>query len=311
MDGPMLSLVVFLALGSAIAAVAMLARDLAAIFSPSGTSGGAEPVRLHRIKRPTVDTEPVGLTGRFDQWFLHLIREIGWGWTPMTGLLMLCLGGLIAGGALFLTTDNLAATALGAMIGMAAALAAMAVVRSRRLKRMQKQLPGVLDVLARSLRAGNSLDEAIALVGEEGPKPVAAEFQYCSRQMSLGLGLPAVMRSLAERLRLIDIKLLAMSLSIHRETGGNVAIVLEQLAAMIRDRLSYHRQLRATTSAGRFSAMLVGAIGPFLFVYLFVFHTHYIQVMLSSPLGQVLLLSAAVLEIIGLMWTARLMKPVY
>ena len=67
----------------------------------------------------------------------------------------------------------------------------------------------------------------------------------------------------------------------------------------------------AVTSAGRFSALLVGALGPCLFVYLFLFHTHYIRVMLESPLGQVLLLGAAVLEVIGLMWTARLMKPVY
>jgi len=219
--------------------------------------------------------------------------------------------GCIVGGALFVLTENPAATGIGALIGMAGVLAVLAVIRRRRLRLMQKQLPGVLDVMSRSLRAGNSLDQAIALVGEEGPKPIAAEFRYCSRQLSLGLGLPAVMRSLAERLQLVDIKLLAMSLTIHRDTGGNVAVVMERLAAMIRDRLSYHRQLKAVTSAGRFSAMLVGAIGPILFVYLFIFHTHYIRVMLESPLGQALLLSAAVLEIIGLMWTARLMKPVY
>lgn len=314
MDGPLISVIIFLALASGVAAIGMFARDVLAMFRPaSGTSQTlpAGSIRLRRIQRTAVQSAPNGPVARFDQWFTQLIRETGWSWTPFTGVLLLSLGGLVVGGGLFLATENTAAAGLGGLLGMALALGGLGVIRMRRLRLMQKQLPGVLDVLARSLRAGNSLDEAIEVVGEEAPRPIADEFRYCSRQLALGLGLPAAMRSLTDRLRLVDVKLLAMSLSIHRDTGGNVALVLERLASMIRDRSSYHRQLRAVTSAGRFSALLVGAIGPILFLYLFTFQTHYIRVMLESPLGQVLLLTAAVLEVIGLAWTARLMRPVY
>ena len=127
----------------------------------------------------------------------------------------------------------------------------------------------------------------------------------------MGLGVTAVMRSLVERVSLLDMRIFTAALGVHRETGGNIAKMLERLAAVIRDRLAYRRQLRAVTGAGRLSAMLIGMIGPALFVYLFFFHPEYIRAMLQSSLGQTLLCVSVVLEIVGLVWTMRLLKPLY
>ena len=176
---------------------------------------------------------------------------------------------------------------------------------------LQKQFPAALEFLARSVRAGHSLDEAIALAGSEGPQPLAAEFAYCSRQLAMGLGMPATVRSLADRIRLVDVKIFAALLGVHRESGGNVAEVLERLALSIRERMSYRRQLRATTSAGRMSAIFVAALAPILFIYMFFFHAEYAHAMLETPLGQTFLLTAVVLQVIGMIWTARLTKPMY
>ena len=119
------------------------------------------------------------------------------------------------------------------------------------------------------------------------------------------------MRSLVQRVRLVDVRIFTTTLSVHRQTGGNVAQVLERLATVIRDRLNSRRQLKATTGTGRLSAMLIATIGPLLFVYLMIFHPEYSRVMLETTLGQTMLIAAAALELIGVLWTIRLLRPTY
>jgi tight adherence protein B len=166
-------------------------------------------------------------------------------------------------------------------------------------------------MLARSLRAGRSIDEAVQMAGTQLPEPLAKEFRFCGNQLALGLSLPAVMRSLVDRVRLFDVRIFTTTLSVHRQTGGNLARVLERLAAVVRDRLCYRRQLRSITGAGRFSAGLIAVIGPLLFLFMFFFQPEYVGAMIESPLGQTMLIAAFVLEAVGLVWTARLLKPTY
>ncbi len=312
MDIQVLALVLFLGLATGIATVGMFARDMAGALSGGRSGGaGAPPVRLRRLKRREAGAASTGLADRFDRWFAQLVQETGWGWTPMAGALLVGLGALLAGGAAFLWSEHLVAAGAGGLLGAALVMLVLIVRRVRHIRLLQNQFPGALDFIARSVRAGHSLDEAIALAGSEGPQPLAAEFDYCARQLAMGLGVPAAVRSLAERVRLIDVKIFAALLGIHRETGGNVAEVLEGLAFSIRERMSYRRQLRAITSAGRMSAFFVAGLGPILFVYMYFFHTEYVRAMIESPLGQTFLVSAAVLQVIGLAWTARLLKPMY
>lgn len=308
MDSQVLALLIFLGLATGIAAVGMLARDMVAVLS-GGRSGG-QTVRLRRVPRFDAGA-PAGLTGRFDRWFTRLVQETGWGWTPMTAALLVGMGALLAGGAIFLWAEHPVAASAGGFIGAMLVMAVLVVRRIRHIRLLQQQLPTALEFIARSVRAGHSLDEALELAGSEGPQPLAAEFAYCSRQLAMGLGVPAAVRSLADRVRLVDVKIFATLLGIHREAGGNVAEVLERLALSIRERMSYRRQLRAITSAGRLSAFFVASLGPILFAYMYFFHTDYILTMLESSLGQTFLLAAAVLEIVGLAWTLRLMKPMY
>lgn len=312
MGGQVIALILFLGLATAVAAVGMFARDLALILAGARSgAGAAQPVRLRRLNRLAPSNAAGGVLTRFDRWFARLVEETGWNWTPLTGALLVGLSCLTLSGAMFLWTENQAAAGLGGLIGGLVALVVLVVRRTRHINLLQRQFPGVLEFLARNLRAGHSLDEAIELVAQEGPKPLAAEFRLCSRQLAMGLGVPGAVRLLADRVRLVDMKIFATLLSIHRGAGGNVAEVLERFAYSIRERMSYRRQLRAVTSAGRMSAFFVAGLGPILFVYMYLFHTEYIQQMLASPFGQTLLLAAVVLEVIGIVWTLRLMKPVY
>ncbi|MDY0168233.1 MAG: type II secretion system F family protein [Thermoguttaceae bacterium] len=309
METQIIALLIFLGLATGVAAVGMFARDVA--LSVAAGVVGPRPIRLRRMPRPDTNDAPQGFAGRFDGWFAQLVQETGWGWTPMTGALLVGLSALLAGGAAFIWTDHPVAASAAGVIAAGLTIVVLTVRRVRHIGLLQKQFPPALEFIARSVRAGHSLDEAIAMAGQEGPKPLAAEFAFCARQIEMGLGVPAAVRSLAERVRLVDVRIFAALLGIHREAGGNVAGVLEQLALSIRDRMSYRRQLRAITSAGRLSAFFVAALAPIIFVYMYFFHSEYAHTLIESSMGQMFLAAAVVLQIIGLTWTARLMKPMY
>jgi tight adherence protein B len=311
---PIIALIIFLAAGSALATLGFLIRDLLSSRRRSTAAGPAArsgPVRLRRLPRRSGDSSKGGPLKSFDRWFERLVRETGLGMTAVEAMLLLVLCGTALAAAMFVWNEQPLTATIGMLLGMAAALVYLVVRRMRHVKLLQEQLPTALDMLARGLRAGQSLDEALELVGQRSPQPLAKEFRFCAHQLAMGLSMPAVMRSLVDRVRLFDVRIFTTTLAVHRQTGGNVAKVLERLASVIRDRLNYRRQLRATTGAGRLSAILIAMIGPLLFVYLFWFHPQYLHAMLDSSLGRTMLMVAILLEVTGLVWTARLLKPTY
>ena len=307
MNASVLGLLIFAALATGCAAVALALWDL--LLARRGRRE-APPLRLHFRPR-AAENRPAGAVGAFDRWFLRLVRETGMSLSPTEAVLVLVLCGSVVGSAIFVFSEHPVAAVLGVLLGMGAALSYLAARRSRHVRKLQDQLPAALDMLARSMRAGLSVDESVEMAGHQLPEPLAREFRHSANQLSLGLSIPAVMRSLVDRVRLFDVRIFTTTLTVHRQTGGNLAHVLERLAAVVRDRLDYRRQLRSTTSAGRFSTLLIAAIGPLLFVYMFFFQPDYVRAMLESPVGQSMLVMAFVLEAIGLIWTARLLKPMY
>jgi tight adherence protein B len=308
-----IALILFVAAASTLAAVGFLIRDLSSRrrSDPAGPAANSGPARLRRLPRRSSDPSNGGPLQSFDLWFERLVRETGLEMTPAEAVLLLIFCGTVLGAGMFLWSEQPLTATIGMVLGMGTALTYLIVRRMRHVGLLQEQLPPALDMLARSLRAGQSLDEALELVGQRSPQPLAKEFSFCAHQLAMGLSMPVVMRSLVDRVRLFDVRIFTTTLAVHRQTGGNVAEVLERLASVIRDRLSYRRQLRATTGAGRFSAILIAMIGPLLFVYLFWFHPHYVHAMLDSSLGRTMLMIAVVLEVAGLIWTARLLKPTY
>ena len=309
MNASVLGLLIFAALATGCAAVALAFKDL--LLARRGRRESLPPPsRLHRRPRDA-EHRPAGAVGAFDRWFLRLVRETGMSLSPTEAVLVLILCGSVVGGAIFIFSEHPVAAVLGVLLGMGAALSCLAARRARHIRKLQDQLPTALDMLARSMRAGLSVDESVEMAGQQLPEPLAQEFRHSANQLALGLSLPAVMRSLVDRVRLFDVRIFTTTLTVHRQTGGNLAQVLERLAAVVRDRLDYRRQLRSTTSAGRFSTLLIAAIGPLLFVYMFFFQPDYVKAMLESPVGQSMLVAAFVLESIGLIWTARLLKPMY
>ena len=127
----------------------------------------------------------------------------------------------------------------------------------------------------------------------------------------MGLPLQTCMRGLAQRLDLMDVRIFANAVAVHRDAGGSLPTVLERLAEMIRDRQSCHRQLRIVTGAGRMSALLITALGPILFVYMFVFQPEYGHKLVDDPMGRWMLVGAVVAQVTGIVWVLRLLKNDY
>ena len=301
------ALVSFAGLASLVAAVGLLLRDL---FTPRANKAESAS-GLGRLPLARLDTSGESLTGRMDHAFNRLVIESGLECSPMAAFLAIVCLGLLCGAGPLLSYDDPLLAAVAMISGMAVAYLALAIRRGRRMRLIRNQLPDVLDLLARAVRAGESLDQAIELVGDKSAEPLAKEFRRCARHLSMGLSLPAAMRALVHRVQIVEMRIFATTVSVHRQSGGNLALTLERMPAVIRDRLVYRRQLRATTAAGRFSALLVASIGPLLFAWMFLIQPQYVENMLVEPLGQTLLMAAVVLEILGLVWVFRMLRTEY
>ncbi len=307
MSPSLLALLVFLALAAAVLAVGRAVSELRA---PRVAPEPAQP-RLRRLRLPEEDIETTGPAGALDRWFIPLVHGAAPDWSPLAIAVLLLLWGLLCGAVLFFFDERLVPAIVAGVVGMVLPLAYLMYRRSQRRTQMQEQLPPALETLARAMRAGHTLESAMQLLGQQTVGPLAQEFAACSRQLDMGLGLPAVMRSLVRRVDLYDVRVLAAALNVHRQVGGNVVELLERLAQVVRERLNYRRQVRATTAAGRMSAGLIAIVGPAVFVYFFFFQPQYAGRMLGSSLGQMFLVLAVVLEVVGLVWISRLLKPVY
>jgi len=176
------------------------------------------------------------------------------------------------------------------------------------MRAIREQLPYVLDMLARATRAGQSVEQAIALVGHEAGGVLGTEFRKCEQQLEMGRAFDKVLKSLSARVRMVEIRIFTTTLIVQRQTGGHLSDTLERMGSVIRDRLTAQRQLRASTGAGRMSTLIVAAVSPLAYVFVYFFRRSHLDLLFDDPVGRLLLLAALVLEIVGLIWVFALLK---
>ena len=165
-DLSLVALFAFAAITFVVAGVGMLVRDLVA----GGSRGNS--ALLRRLPLARDQREPRGITGRIDAELEQLVAESGIATSAMAAGLLLVASGLLVGGALWVWSQDLLSTAAGGMIGMALPLPVLIFYRRRRMRIVCEQFPDLLDLLARAVRAGESLDQAIDLAGKKGPRAV-------------------------------------------------------------------------------------------------------------------------------------------
>lgn len=143
---------------------------------------------------------------------------------------------------------------------------ALAHVRRRRIRQFVIQLPPAIDIIVRSLQAGHPLNAAVSLVGREMPDPIGSEFGILTDQLTFGSEFDEAFHNLYERVGADELNLLAVTISVQRNTGGNLTEILENLAGLIRDRMMLKNKIKAISAEGRFTAVLMSVFPGILFL---------------------------------------------
>ena len=180
--------------------------------------------------------------------------------------------------------------------------------RSGRLKKFEEQFPEALDLLSRAIRAGHAFQTAMGMVADELPEPVGPEFKTTFDQQNFGLPLRDALNELAQRIDILDVRFFVTAVSIQRDTGGNLAEILDNLAHVVRERFKIRRQVRVHTAHGRFTGWVLMALPAALGVVLSFINPDHMQLLFREHMGQVMLVGAMVLQIIGYIWIRQVIK---
>jgi tight adherence protein B len=167
------------------------------------------------------------------------------------------------------------------------------------LKKFAAQLPDALELLARALRAGHSLGAGMSLVAEEMPAPIGKEFGMAFEEQNLGVSLEDSLKSLTKRVPNMDLKFFATAVVLQRQTGGDLAEILNKIGSLIRERFRIWGQVQALTGEGRLSGVVLLALPPVLFLAVYYLNPRYCMMLFTDPMGRQMLAGAVILQILG------------
>lgn len=221
---------------------------------------------------------------------------------------IVALGTLVAGGAyaaVGLPTRNPAFGVIAALLGGAFPYLYVVSARRRRMDKLLSQLPDAFDLISRMMRAGQTFSQGMQLTANEASAPLAEEFGYCCDQQRLGLSPEAALRDLARRTGLLEIRIFVLAVMVHRQTGGNLADLLEQLAQVIRERYRVRGIINALTAEGRIQAYILLALPVLMLILLTVINRAYTQRLFEHPW---LLVFTGLAMLAGGVWMRRIIN---
>ena len=221
---------------------------------------------------------------------------------PMTvpKILGLC-GALAAAGAAIVVVSGLSWLLIPAVSIPLAILPLLWLMfkRKSRWGKFGKQLPEALELMGRGLRAGHSLQAGFQLVGDEMAEPIGPEFTRVFDEQNLGVKLEDALRSMTDRIPNLDLKFFATAIALQRQTGGDLAEILDKIGRLIRERYQIFGQIQALTGEGRLSGIVLMALPPLLLAVMLKLNYDYTMMLFNDPMGQQMLAGAVVLQIIG------------
>ncbi len=191
-----------------------------------------------------------------------------------------------------------------------AALPTVWLVRRRgaRLRQFEEQFPEALDLVSRAIRAGHAFQTAVGMAADELPAPVGPEFRKVFDQQNFGLPVRDALEALAARVPLVDVKFFVTAVAIQRETGGNLAEILDNLSHVVRERFKIHRQVRVHTAHGRITGLVLLALPAFLAIALSFINPDHMRPLFQERIGQMLLGGTVVMQTVGFLWIRRVIK---
>jgi tight adherence protein B len=175
-----------------------------------------------------------------------------------------------------------------------------------RVRRFEQSFPDALDLFVNALRAGYAFSGAMSMVAEEAPAAVGKEFGIAFEEHELGLDTKDCLLNMVQRVDSLDLKLFVTAIIIQRETGGNLAEVLDKISYVIRERFRILGEVRAYSAQGRFSGLVLGLLPIIMAVVFTIIAPKYMVVLITDPFGKILLGAAVVLQILGFITIRRI-----
>jgi len=213
-------------------------------------------------------------------------------------LLMVILGGIFAA-ATWLAVRMIVLAPAGLVLGGILPYIYLRMMVKRRMRLITEQLPDALEMLVSSLRSGQAFATALSTVATEMPVPISSEFRIAFDEQNFGVSTSDALEHLRERVDTVDMEFFVTAVTIQRETGGNLAEILDTLGKTIRGRLKLFGQIRTLTAQGRLSGWIVGALPAALGAVLYVLNPSYIGQLFTTELGNYMLGGAVVMQVCG------------
>ena len=180
--------------------------------------------------------------------------------------------------------------------------------KKKRMEKFEKQLPDALDLVARSLRAGHALSGGLKMVSDEFDDPIGTEFDKTMDQVSFGIALPDALINLAERIDSEDLRFFVISVIIQRETGGNLAEILEKIGLLIRQRFELRGRVKALSAEGRLSAVILALLPFIVGFYLSIVSPAYIGLLFTDSTGKIMVLFVVCMMVVGIFLMKRIVN---
>jgi tight adherence protein B len=172
-------------------------------------------------------------------------------------------------------------------------------LKNQRMKMFERQLPEALELVSRALRAGHAFSVGLKLMGDEAADPIGIEFRRVFGEVSMGVALPQALQNMTDRLDCVDLRFFVTSVLVQRETGGNLAEIIDSLAGMIRKRFELQLKVRALSAEGRFSAIILFALPIVVGGILYKMNPDYMSTLFTDPMGQNMLMLGSFLMVTG------------
>jgi tight adherence protein B len=219
--------------------------------------------------------------------------------------LALAIAGAVLGAALLRSPLG---ALVGAPIGGALPFMKLRFAHRRRAAKLEEQLPDAIDTLKRAMRAGHPFNSAMKLVADDMDEPIAREFALTFSDINFGVDVRRAMLGLLDRVPSVTMMTFVTAVLLQRETGGNLAEILEQIVRVVRGRFKFFRKVRSLSAEGRMSVWILALVPLTLFAALSIMQPTYLPVLWEDPLGRKLVAFAIVLAVLGALWIRKILR---
>ena len=194
------------------------------------------------------------------------------------------------------------------LVGLVLPYSVVSYKRNKRFEKFEELFPEAIDTLARAVRAGHAFTTALEMITDEVAEPVSGEFRQLYEEQKFGMPVRDALMNLTERMPLVDVKFFVTAVMLQRETGGNLAEILDNLSYVIRERFKIQRQVRVYTAQGRLTMALLMGMPPIIVAVMLLLNPGFIRPLFSDPIGHTLLVAGITLQTVGYFVIRKIIK---